>query len=70
MVGTTNKSMAAICGAAIAVGEVDPTAHLALQYHHLMPEGSILRFESALGLEERGNQAQDEEYQRDHRGRR
>src|SRR5262245_29696700 len=55
---------------AIAVGELDPTAHLALQYHHLVPEGSILRFESALGLEGRGNQAQDEEYQRDHRGRR
>jgi hypothetical protein len=30
----------------------------------------ILFFKSALGLEERGNQVKDEEYQRDHRGRR
>jgi hypothetical protein len=35
-----------------------------------MPERGILCFKSALGLEERGNQVQEEKYQRDHRGRR
>jgi hypothetical protein len=30
----------------------------------------ILCFKSALGLDERGNQVQEEKYQRDHRGRR
>jgi hypothetical protein len=35
----------------------------------VVPEGSILRFKSALRLEGRGNQVQAEEYQRDHRGR-
>jgi hypothetical protein len=30
-----------------------------------MPERGILCFKSALGLEERGNQVQEEKYQRD-----
>jgi hypothetical protein len=34
------------------------------------PPSGILCFKSALGLEERGNQVKDEEYQRDHCGRR
>jgi hypothetical protein len=50
-----------------AVRELDATAHLALQDDQLTPERSILRFKSALRLEERGNKVQDEEYQRDHR---
>src|SRR5262249_11051211 len=54
---------------AIAVGELDPAAHLALQHNHLASEHGILCFKSALGLEGRGNQVQQEEYQRDHRGR-
>jgi hypothetical protein len=49
---------------------VDATAHLALQYHYLMAKCGVLRFKWALWLEERGKQVQDEEYQRDHRGRR
>src|SRR5262245_65853562 len=55
---------------AIAVGELDPATHLALQHNHLASERGILSFKSALGLEGRGNQVQQEEYQRDHRGRR
>jgi hypothetical protein len=41
-----------------------------LQHDQLMSERGILCFKSALGLEERGNQVKDAEYQRDHRGRR
>ena len=55
---------------AIVVGEPDPTAHLALQHSQLLPERGILCFKSALGLEERGNQPQQQEYQGGHRGRR
>jgi hypothetical protein len=54
----------------IAVSEGDESAHLALQHDQLMSERGILCFKSALGLEERGSQVKDEEYQRDHRGRR
>src|ERR1700736_140835 len=54
---------------AIAVRELDPTAHLALQYNQLLPQRGILCFKSALGLEDRGAQVQEEEYQRSHRGR-
>jgi hypothetical protein len=55
---------------AIAVRELDPTVHLALQYDQLLPQRGILCFKSALELEERGNQVQVEKYERDHRGRR
>jgi len=55
---------------AIAVRELDPSAHLALQYNQLLPQRGILCFKSALGLEDRGAQVQEEEYQRDHCGRR
>jgi len=55
---------------AIAVRELDPTAYLALQHSQLMPERGILSFKSAFGLEDRGNQVKDDEYQRDHCGRR
>ncbi|MGA8948089.1 MAG: hypothetical protein WB497_19500, partial [Pseudolabrys sp.] len=41
-----------------------------LQYNQLLSQRGILCFKSALGLEERGNQVQEEKYQRDHRGRR
>src|SRR4051812_7274533 len=54
----------------VAVRQLDATAHLALQYHYLMAKSGVLRFKSALWREERGKQVQDEEYQRDHRGRR
>ena len=55
---------------AIAIRELDPTAHLAPQHDQLMSQRGVLRLKSALRLEERGNQVQEEEYQRDHRGRR
>src|ERR1700738_1061822 len=55
---------------AIAVRELDPTAHLALQYNQLLPQRGILCFKSALGLEDRGAQVQEEEYHGDHCGRR
>src|SRR6266446_10051049 len=45
-------------------------AHLALQHRQLMPQRGILCFKSALGLEKRANQVQEQKYQRDHRGRR
>src|SRR5947208_3567786 len=38
---------------AITVRELDPTAHLALQYNQLLPQRGILCFKSALGLEDR-----------------
>jgi hypothetical protein len=55
---------------AIGVRELDATAYLALQHGQLMPKRGILCFKSALRLEERCNQVKDEEYQRDHHGRR
>jgi hypothetical protein len=55
---------------AIAVRELDPTAHLALQHNQLLPQRGVLCFKLAHGLEERGNQVQEEDYQRGHRGRR
>jgi len=36
--------------------------HLALQYKQLLPQRGILCFKSALGLEDRGAQVQEEEY--------
>jgi hypothetical protein len=55
---------------AIPVRELDPTAHLALQHNQLLPQRGVLCFKSAPGLEERGSQVQEEEYQRGHGGRR
>jgi ABC-type multidrug transport system ATPase subunit len=55
---------------AIAVRELDPTAHLALQHNQLLPQRGVLCFKLALGLEERDNQVQEQDYQRGHRGRR
>ena len=54
----------------IAVRELDPTAHLALKPNQLTSERGILCFKSTLALEDRATQAQEEEYQRGHRGRR
>jgi hypothetical protein len=51
---------------AIAIRELDATAHLARQDDQLMPEHGIFCFKPALRLEERGNQVQQERYQRDH----
>jgi hypothetical protein len=62
--------MASSAQQAIAVRELDPTAHLAQQYNQLLPQRGILCFKSALGLEERSTQVQEEEYQRAHCGRR
>jgi hypothetical protein len=45
---------------AIAVCELDPTAHLALQYNQLLPQRGILCFKSTFRLEERGTQVQRE----------
>jgi hypothetical protein len=54
---------------AIAVRELDATAHLTLQHEELLPQRGILCFKSALGLEQRANQIQVEQYQRGHCGR-
>ena len=54
---------------AIAVRELDATAHFTLQHNQLLLQRGILCFKSAPGLEERGTQVQEEEYQRSHRGR-
>jgi len=53
----------------LAVRQLDSTVHLALQNHQLMAKRGILCFKSALGLEQRDTQVQNEEYQCDHRGR-
>jgi hypothetical protein len=53
----------------LAVRQLDSTVHLALRSHQLMAKRGILCFKSALGLEQRGTQVQNEEYQCDHRGR-
>jgi len=54
----------------IAIRELDAAARLALQHGQLLPERGILRLKSALGLEERKKQVQEQEDQPDHRGRR
>jgi hypothetical protein len=43
---------------AIAVGELDATAHLAMQDDQLMPEHGIFCFKSVFRLERRGQQRQ------------
>jgi hypothetical protein len=55
---------------AIAVRELDPTAHLALKHDQLTSERSILSLKPADRPEWRNEQPQKEEEQRDHRGRR
>src|SRR6266487_1095489 len=52
---------------AIAVGELDATAHPPLQHNQLMSERRVLCLKSALRLERRGEQGQEEAEQRDHR---
>jgi hypothetical protein len=52
---------------AIAVRELDATAHPPLQHNRLMSESRILCLKSGLGLERRGEQGQEEAEQRDHR---
>jgi hypothetical protein len=42
----------------------DPTAHSTLQHNQLLPQHGVLCFKLALGLEERGRQVQEEDYQR------
>jgi len=55
---------------AIAIRELDPTAHLALKHDQLTSERGILSLKSADRFERRNQQPQKEEKQRDHRGRR
>jgi hypothetical protein len=55
---------------AIAVRELDPTAHLALKHDQLMSKRGILSLEPADRPERRNQQPQKEDEQRDHRGRR
>jgi len=55
---------------AIAVGQLDPTAHLALKHDQLTSERSILSLKPADRPEGRNQQPQKKEEQRDHRGRR
>jgi hypothetical protein len=55
---------------AIAVRELDPAAHLALKYNQPTSERGILGLKPADRPERRNQQPQNEEKQRDHRGRR
>jgi hypothetical protein len=55
---------------AIAVGELDPTSHLAPQHDQLPSERGVLSLKPADRLERRNQQPQKEEEQGDHRGRR
>src|SRR5207248_11653588 len=52
---------------AIAIRELDTTTHPPLQHNQLMSECHILCLKSALRLERRGEQGQEEPEQRDHR---
>ena len=52
---------------AIPVREVDTTTHLPLHYDQLMSERTVLCLKSALRLERRGEQGQEEAEQSDHR---
>src|SRR4029450_1738484 len=51
---------------AIAVREVDATAHPPLQHNQLMSECRVLCLKSALGLERRGKQGKEKAEQGDH----
>src|SRR5262249_18578087 len=55
---------------AIAVGELDPTAHLTFKHDQLTSERGILSLKPADRPERRNQQSQKEEEQRGHRGRR
>jgi hypothetical protein len=55
---------------AIAVRELDSTAHLALKHDQLTSKRGILSLKSADRPERRKQQPQKEEEQRDHGGRR
>src|SRR5262249_61614371 len=55
---------------AIAVRELDPTAHLALKHDQLTSERSVLSLKPADRPGRRNQQPQKEEEQRDHTGRR
>ena len=55
---------------AIAVRELDPTAHLALKHNQLTSERGILSLKPTDRPERRNQQPQKEEEQRDHPGRR
>jgi hypothetical protein len=55
---------------AIAVRELGAPAYLPLKHNQLSPKRGILSFKSPRGLEERGNQVQEQEDQRGHRARR
>src|SRR5437016_1499196 len=52
---------------AIPICELDATPHPALQHNQLMTERRVLGFKSALRLERRDGQGQEEEDERDHR---
>jgi hypothetical protein len=51
----------------ITVREPDAATHLPPQYDQLMSERGVLRLKSALRLERRGEQSQEEAEQSDHR---
>jgi hypothetical protein len=55
---------------AVSVAEVNTTTHLLPQYDQLMSQRHILRLKSALRLEWRDQEDQEEAEQRDHRRRR
>ena len=52
---------------AISVRELDTTANPPLQHNQLMTERRVLGLKSALRLERRGEQGQEEAQQGDHR---
>src|SRR5258707_2469890 len=52
---------------AISICELDATPHPALQHNQLMTERRVLGLKSALRLERRDGQGQEEEEERDHR---
>jgi hypothetical protein len=52
---------------AIAIREVDATANPPPQHSQLMPERRVLCLKSALRLERRGEQGEEEAEQRNHR---
>jgi hypothetical protein len=51
----------------VASGEPDAATHLPPQYDQLMSERGVLPLKSALRLERRGEQSQEEAEQSDHR---
>jgi hypothetical protein len=55
---------------AISVGDVKTTTHLSPQYDQLTSERHVLCLKSALRLEWRDQEGQEEAEQRDHRRRR